>query len=224
MVNEVKKRIFYIDEIRALAILAVILCHTTSMYSPFIYDFTKLAVPGFLNTFGLLGVPLFFMISGALLLNREYTISGFFKKRFNRILYPFVFWMAVTLLIQHFVLGANVSQLTKIFFGLDRYTWFVWVIMGIYLFLPVLNSFVKEFDIKGVEYFLVIWFVTITLNTFKLYPFYRLDLSYFANFIGYFVLGYYLTNKKFNYLKTNTHNHKSQLALIYKIHYGLSIY
>lgn len=198
MANKVKKRIFYIDELRAIAILSVILCHTAGTYRPFIYDNLKLAVPGFLNLVGFIGVPLFFMISGALLLNRDYTLSEFFKKRFTRILYPFIFFMVITLLLQHFVLGAHTSQLIKIFFGSDRYTWFVWVIMGIYLFLPVINSFVKEYGLRGVEYFLAIWFVTVILNTAGLYPFYRFDLSYFANFIGYFVLGYYITNKEFN--------------------------
>lgn len=71
------------------------------------------------------------------------------------------------------------------------------MLVGIYLMLPILNSFVKEYKMKGVEYFLIIWLIIITLNTFKLYPFYKVELSYFAGYIGYVVLGYYLANKKF---------------------------
>lgn len=47
MANIVKKRIFYMDELRALAILGVILMHTTSTYRPFIYNNLKLGIPGF---------------------------------------------------------------------------------------------------------------------------------------------------------------------------------
>ena len=89
MANIVKKRIFYMDELRALAILGVILMHTTSTYRPFIYNNLKLGIPGILNALGCIGIPIFFMLSGALLLNRNYTISEFFKKRYTRILGTF---------------------------------------------------------------------------------------------------------------------------------------
>ena len=67
--------------------------------------------------------------------------------------------------------------------------------MGIYLFLPIINSFIKEYGIKGAEYFLIIWFLTIIMNSLGYYPFYELELSYFFGYIGYVVLGYYLFNK-----------------------------
>ena len=161
MENKVKKRIFYFDEIRALAILFVILCHTTTIYHPFNYSFSPLAIPSILNMLGWVGVPLFFMISGALLLNREYTLKDFFKRRFTRILYPFIFWMIITLSLYYFFLGFGEKELLKVFFGDNRYTWFIWVMMGIYLILPVLNSFIVEYGMKGVRYFLAIWFITV---------------------------------------------------------------
>ena len=43
MEKKVKKRIFYIDELRAIAILAVILCHSTTFYKPYVYDNIKSA-------------------------------------------------------------------------------------------------------------------------------------------------------------------------------------
>ena len=99
MENKVKKRIFYFDEIRALAILFVILCHTTTIYHPFNYSFSPLAIPSILNMLGWVGVPLFFMISGALLLNREYEINFFLKSKLLRIFIPFVFWIIIAILL-----------------------------------------------------------------------------------------------------------------------------
>ncbi len=201
MGNKIKKRIFYFDELRAIAILLVILCHTTTIYQPYYYDLSIMSIPSFLNVFGWVGVPIFFMISGALLLNRDYSLKDFFKRRFTRILIPFIFWMIITLAVDYFVLGFSTKQLFMILLGKHRYTWYVWVLIGVYLFLPVLNSFIKEFKLKGVEYFLVIWFITIILNSFGYYPFQNIELSYFARFIGYPILGYYLANKEFNFTK-----------------------
>lgn len=190
-----KKRVFYFDVLRAVAILCVILCHTTRIYSPYTFDTIKHAIPPLINVIGLVGVPLFFMLSGALLLNRDYDLKDFFKKRFTRILYPAIFWIIITsLLVYPFY---NFDEVVKIVMGDNRYTWFVWVMIGIYLIIPVLNSFVKEYGMKGVRYFLLVWAVTIVLNTFNKFPFGRLELSYFAGYIGFVVLGYYLANTRF---------------------------
>lgn len=188
------KRIFYLDILRAIAILGVIACHTSKMY-PTTYASLKVAIPSLMNIVGLVGVPLFFMLSGALLLNRDYDLKGFFKKRYSRILYPAIFWIAITSIAVYFLIGPN--EVIKIIFAQNRYTWFVWTIAGIYLFIPIINSFIKEFDMTGVKYILAIWLFTIILKTFKMYPLARLELSYFAGFIGYFVLGYYLYNSDF---------------------------
>ena len=45
--------------IRALAILRVILMHTTSNYRPFIYNNLKRGIPGILNALGCIGIPNF---------------------------------------------------------------------------------------------------------------------------------------------------------------------
>lgn len=189
------KRIFYYDVLRVIAILAIILCHTSRIFGKFTYSSLKLAIPGFCDIIGLVGVPLFFMLSGALLLNRTYDLGEFFKKRFSRILYPAIFWIAITCVLFYFIFTGD--SIIKLILGRNIYTWFIWVMIGIYLILPVTNSFVKEYGLRGCEYFLLIWLVTGILKTIGYYPFERLELSYFAGFLGYVVLGYYLANKEF---------------------------
>lgn len=191
----VGKRIFYYDVLRVIAIFAIILCHTSGIYGKDVYTNLKIAIPSFCNIIGLVGVPLFFMLSGALLLNRNYELSDFFKRRFTRILYPAIFWMAITVLIFYFFMPQE--HIMKFIFGQKYYTWFIWVMIGIYLIVPVINSFIKEYNLKGCEYFILIWLFTIILNTIHKYPFKRLELSYFAGFLGYVVLGYYLANHDF---------------------------
>ena len=83
-----KKRIFYFDCLRALAILSVILYHIVSKAGYIVYpDYA--VIPSFnwvmtdvLATCFRCGVDLFLMLSGALLLNKSYKLSEFFKKRF----------------------------------------------------------------------------------------------------------------------------------------------
>lgn len=198
MANRTKKRIFYYDELRALAIIFVVLCHASILYRPFIYTSLKVSLPGMFYILTHVAVPIFFMLSGALLLNREYDLRGFFKKRFSRILLPFLFWAIIAIAVSLFALHNSNKEAFRIFFGDGRWTWFVWTMMGIYLVLPVVNSFIREYGLKGAEYFLIIWFITIILNTFNHFPFYQLELSYFARFIGYLVLGYWLANKSVN--------------------------
>ena len=192
-----RNRIFYLDQVRALAIILVILCHV-------LREYTKIRPIGsvgwsstaFLIDFGVMGVPLFLMISGSLLLNRDYELGDFLKRRFSRILIPFIFWALLLPIFKIITYPTDPSNYLTLF--LDSQYWFVWMLIGVYLFLPILNSFIKEFKMKGVEYFLVIWLLTIGLNTFGIYPFHNLELSYFAGYVGYIVLGYYLTNKEFN--------------------------
>ena len=86
-----KERIFYFDVLRAFAIIAVIICHVGHFFGPLTTPTQIIAEITFKNI-GMVGVPIFLMISGALLLNREYTnLKNFLKHRFARIIYPFIF-------------------------------------------------------------------------------------------------------------------------------------
>ena len=154
-------------------------------------------------------VPLFVMISGALLLGRQYKIIDFLKKRLSRIIIPFIFWVIITIILGILFLdkGFTYEYCINIFLGmggsLGVHFWFIWMLIGLYLFIPIINSFVNEYGLKGVEYFLIIWIITIVLNTIGLLPFYKLELSYFTGFLGFTVLGYYLKNKEINIKKTS---------------------
>ena len=191
-----KIRIFYLDFIRALAITFVLLAHITRAFfqnaSNLKYKF--LCAP-FID-FGVLGVPLFLMISGALLLNKEYRLGNFIKRRYIRVIIPFLFWNIILIFSKIKFAGKKITLSIIIHYHFYN-LWFVWMILGVYLFIPIINSFIKEYKIKGAEYFILIWLVVMLLNTLGKYPLFRIELSYFAGYIGYFVLGYYLSNKKF---------------------------
>jgi surface polysaccharide O-acyltransferase-like enzyme len=194
-----KERIYYYDLLRAIAIIMVILCHVDIFFGAFDSELKIILIPG-LHRIALTGVPIFLMISGALLLNKDYTLSYFLKRRFARIIYPFIFWMGLILIIGYFYFNWSNTQLWNVFIGNPGISWFFWMLIGIYLFLPVINVFIKEYKLKGIEYFLLIWFITMILNSLnKFVVFPDFNLIYFSGFIGYPILGYYLDNKDFKY-------------------------
>lgn len=190
-----KKRIFYLDELRAIAIFAVILCHVANIY-PYLTDSLKAAIPYFCSDLGRIGVPIFLMLSGALLLNREYEIGLFLKKRFSRILVPFIFWVIVIVLLKFFVFGNSVMEIWDWTRGIGL-TWYIWELIGLYLSIPIINVFISKYDMKGVKYFLIIWVISLIFSTFKITYFTHLSFNFFAGLMGYMVLGYYLKNIEF---------------------------
>lgn len=73
-----KKRILFIDHIRALAILMVIMCHVIDVNCLFWLGYQEMSgarqiILYTLLIFGRCGVPLFLMITGYLLLDRDYS-------------------------------------------------------------------------------------------------------------------------------------------------------
>lgn len=220
MENKLNKRIFYFDVLRAIAILSVILLHAFSSNKKFVVaDYCMMpSMNWFATDFVLIclrvGVPLFFILSGALLLGRDWTIKSFLKKRIPRISLPMLFWGFVLSLfmiamcyifnltyINSFSLKSIASYILNAYLanspGFYQY-WFFWAMLGVYFIMPIFNKWICNSDLKELEYFLVIWLVT-CLFEFTLGIDFPIKLNYFVSPIGLVVLGYYLrhTERKF---------------------------
>jgi len=89
-----------VDLIRVIAVLGVILLHATidlTTKSTGLHVLRWWMVDIY-QCFGRMGVPLFLMLSGSLLLGSskwDEDLSSFFKKRFIRIGLPFIFWSII---------------------------------------------------------------------------------------------------------------------------------
>ena len=95
------RRIFYLDALRALAIISVIIYHIF-VRANFIVVGDYGIIPSFnwfftdiMGTFFRCGVDIFLMLSGALSLGRIWDIKSFLGKRLPRIVEPFLFWLFV---------------------------------------------------------------------------------------------------------------------------------
>lgn len=205
-----KSRILYLDQLRALAIVTIIFVHVSNLWLASPVGSFNWDVQYFFKVIGYTGLPLFFMLSGALLLNRNYEIREFFNRRFSRVLYPFIFWMVIFIIVA--VITQNKYHLFSSFalavpYLIKSFTlnyWFIWMILGIYLAMPIINDFVKNRGLKGIEYYLLLLVITsvlITISKFLHYSlnYFNLALFFFAGPLGFVMLGYYLRYKKFKY-------------------------
>ena len=154
-------------------------------------------------------VPLFVVLSGALLLNpaKDVSFKELFGKRLTRLLIPLIIWGVIYILFDNYELN---SLGTLTFWGVlkEFYTgpvsyhfWFLYMMVGLYLAYPIINLFIKGAKEIHIRYFIIIWFIANsvlgTINAiFSTHT--ALDLSFFLGYSGYFVLGYYLQNFSFS--------------------------
>ena len=201
----------WIDNLRVLATLAVIVIHVAAnaVSSPNIFGSTIWWSANITDGLLRFCVPIFVMLSGALLLPKEYTLSVFINKRLVRIVLPFLFWTAVYLLSfllikikqgEHLSFSETGSWAYTLFkSGVSYHLWYVYMIIGLYLFVPIIGKWVRSASENEILFFLGIWLFTILLN----YPFLsflkiNIELKYFSGYLGYLVLGYYLSTKIFS--------------------------
>jgi surface polysaccharide O-acyltransferase-like enzyme len=150
-------------------------------------------------------VPIFIMLSGALLLQSSKSkepIKVFLKKRAKRLGWAFAFW-SVIYLVWGFVIYEipwtfdNVFHgvLWGVFTGPWYHFWFLYLIAGLYLITPVLRAVVANKDHKLLRYLIILWFVgEAVVPLVNLATGYTLNSGVFiwGGCIGYFVLGEYL--------------------------------
>lgn len=143
--------LFSIDALRVIAILAVLLIHTTTKtLATLNLDITRDPFSLFLNQAARFAVPLFFLISGFVLeLNYKDKLpyAIFFKRRASRIILPFVFW---SLLYGFYLSNFSVNKLLTFHFlsllaqGLAAYhLYFIPTLIIFYLAFPILHNFVN---------------------------------------------------------------------------------
>lgn len=192
--------------LRIFCTFCVIVIHVTA---PLVMKFGKIPnydwhVANTLDSMSRFAVPVFFMISGALLLGRDISVIDFLKTRLGKLLPPIVFWLLFYSLSSRYYYAGETFNIFKIvkdvFYGCKYHFWFVYVLIGVYLITPVLQKWVNHSKKTEVLYFLIIWFITLllTIPGVAIY-FPKINFAYFSGYIGYFVLGYYLKT----YVKNN---------------------
>ncbi len=150
----------------------------------------------------LMGVPLFFMLSGALLLDGEpLPISQFLSRRFKRLLLPYLFWG--TLVYGIFAMTSTYPNIQDITDALRNYVpylltgkiapayWFVFVFIGLYLFTPFMQRALSDSHLRRLmELILALWAVWFMLRYPQFNSINYREVSAIV-YLGFFVAGHY---------------------------------
>lgn len=208
-------RIQYLDVLRVGSMLSVVFLHTAAGSLRTGYGSSVWHVANLLTSFMSAAVPLFFMISGALLLHSPRTVSLEYtlKKRLPRVLIPFLAW-SVLAVAYYLLVGWKAEGVLDWHAAADKlvhlpgrptaiHLWFMYALIPLYILSPLIKKLIDSLSHGLAIYLLSIWVIfSSILPTLALFlpnsvrplavldP--RYDLSVMAGYAGYFVAGYYL--------------------------------
>ena len=165
------KRYFGIDLIRVVACFLVMQTHAGEIYyiedSGDLIRNEKNIWPGIFNSLARVCVPLFVMISGYLLLPMKTDYSTFLKKRFTRVSFPFIAF-CIFYDIYYYIRGVidvktMLINIPKIFINYGSelgHLWFMYMIMGVYLLIPIFSPWIKSAKKEHFYFYFVIWLIS----------------------------------------------------------------
>ena len=204
-----KPRLFHLDLLRTVACLSVVMIHVSAEFVVRGTTGPDFWLGNLFDSISRAAVPLFVMISGALMLdgNYEFTKKKWLK-HIGRMIVFYIVWSTFYYLIFNQPWNGNFSPknaLGQIITG-HYHLWFVPMIIGLYLIVPLLRAWVNEKNIRSVEYFLLLsavltFFIPQCVIMLKYAAGWigafdklleNLDLQYTAGYTTYFVLGWYL--------------------------------
>ena len=220
--NSERKRVFYFDVLRTIACLSVVLYHVCGNFESIGFSASGIGyyytadywISYFLHTASRLGVPIFAMISGALLLDETYAFtSEKLKKHLIKIIVFYVFWLAVYAGLFKIALplyhkeSISISEIMSVSEDEAYHLWFCPMIIGLYLFAPILKLWVNDKNKKFVEYYLILSAVlyctlyrvvaivgdVVDISGTKSAIDYMIS-GQFTGYVFFFILGWYLHN------------------------------
>lgn len=239
-----KNNVGWIDALRVIACLMVVFSHCCD---PFVAHFDanrEMFLTGvFSGSLVRPCVPLFAMMTAVLLLpiKSGTTINQFYRKRMGRIITPLVFWsIALPLMaffyftvmspntpnpqlsVSDYTTGTLLQRLYTFVFNFNFDTtplWYLYMLIGLYIIMPILSSWLVQATQKEIKTLLYIWGITLVLPYVKMVApllgytgnyghmglFGECDWNvygtfyYISGFIGYLILAYYLKNYPLNW-------------------------
>lgn len=210
--KNVKKQehIYYFDYLRLFAFISVIFMHVAA--GPLRQDINaNWYVTNLLTCLAFTAVPVFFMMSGYLLMSSDKTANvSTLKHRLPRLVVPLAFWSAVIIAKQMYInrsldLRYLCSQILEALHGpIAVHLWFIYTIIAIYIISPFLYNLIHNLN-KGGHKLLLLIIAAVNIRHI-LYvlipePFRKVldwnflnQLELFNGYLCVFFLGYYLAS------------------------------
>lgn len=196
------------DLIRAASMAAVVYLHTAAGGLRQSEDMALWNLSNLLSSLAVAAVPLFFMISGALLLGSEKTDDPAYllRRRLPRVAVPGLCWSLLVVGGVWLSQGGEAALLKLVNLpGISVITpyWFLYALIPMYLLSPLLKRLTDHMEERHWRYLLGLWVVvTLGLNQLSRFlpdPWYALlrenqtlNVSLLEGYLGYFLLGAWL--------------------------------
>lgn len=199
--TDVASPLYWADAVRTLAMFGVVLLHLAAVPNHNIASITAewWWWANLYDASARMSVPLFIMLSGALLLTRPETTAREIWRRIFKIGLPLILWTLIYLGWRTYLRADDFTAAAiarHILNGMETpaypHLWFLYIMLGLYLLIPVLRPFVAHASGATQLYFAGLWiFVTVLQPAFQGMAGYSISLSLPAasGFIGYFVIG-----------------------------------
>ena len=172
-----KTHIVWLDVVRLVAMFTVVCCHSADPFN--FYPGEPPANIAEIKWWGAVYgsllrpcVPLFVMITGALLLPVKGEVAPFYRKRIGRVFWPFLIWsviynlfpwitglmgVAPEVILDFFPYSGEevmrqsldvslgyIAQMPFNFSLLDVHMWYIYLLIGLYLYMPVFSAWVEK--------------------------------------------------------------------------------
>ncbi|WP_299017296.1 acyltransferase [uncultured Photobacterium sp.] len=203
-----RQKIVYFDVMRCVAAIAVVVIHVLGPYRDqlgAIPDSSWITAITF-NSFSRWAVPVFIMITGALMLSdtREFDLQYYVRRRLGKVLAPFLVWSlfyaALSGLTAAGYTAATAFETLKAMPSHETYyhLGFFYYFIPLYFVVPFLRHYVQRTDQGGVIGLTCVWLVLTTLFLLKIDGFWGHQLILYS---GYLLLGYGLYHYQWPSLK-----------------------
>lgn len=197
--------LIWIQNLRFLACIAVVFLHISG---PWLYEIHKIDNKSWIavtaiHSFTRFCVPVFLMITGALIFKKEHNVVEFYKIRLSRIFRPLIFWSIfyITIFITFYIYNRSLTTFWDIFLfiinsiinGAAYHFWYLYLITILYLFIPfTLRLFVN--NKKNKQLYLIIWLIILLLAQISSDNVVYFYLRFIFGYFGYLILGSYLND------------------------------
>ena len=166
-----QKREIWIDWLRVVACFLVMLTHSTEPFylggqGSLILTQSDAVWAAVMDVFSRAAVVLFVIASSYLQFPLHYDTKTFFRKRAVRILIPFFFWTVV----YAFMWGEPVQNFKDLLWNFNYaagHLWFVYMLLGVYLLMPLLSPWAEKVGKRELQVYIAICLFT------TLIPFFR---------------------------------------------------
>ena len=191
------------DYLRVVSMLGIIGVHCTAAFVTADMDRTTISWwYGSFQHIVRIALPLFFMLSGALALGREYpSLTQYYKKRAIKILLPFLVYSWLYVLLSFDFASRSLWTLFPFYIkqvisgNVSYHLWFVYSIMGLYLCTPFLSRMLRGMKFSHLTVLMGMMILVLGLQLYPPMIGLHVEISdfIFNGWILYYLLGYYLS-------------------------------